>query len=547
MTLASSFWRDSQRRGVTLGATEESSRASLRSGCKVEENPVTALRSDAPNTPVPGLDPILDPKLLARALSGKLLIDGALVPALSGKTFPVVNPANGETVAEAALGEAADVNRAADAAHKAQKLWAARPARERGKLVAACGQKLQEHVEELGRLVALETGKALRTESRVEASILADVFTFFGGLAPEMKGETVPFNPDMLTVTQHEPLGVVGAIIPWNVPMMLMALKIAPALVAGNSVIVKSAEEAPLAVLRACQIMASVLPAGTLNILSGFGPECGAPLVSHPVVKKVTFTGSVETGKIVARAAADKLIPVTLELGGKSPMIVCKDADLDRAVAGAIAGVRFTRQGQSCTAASRIYVHADLHDAFIAKLTEKVNAMKMGDPLDDATDIGTIISKEQFAKVQNYIAIGEAEGGTALRCAQMPTDPAFAKGLFAQPVVFTGLPADSRVLREEIFGPVTCVQSWTDFDAVIAAANDSDYGLAATLWTRDLKTALDGSRRLEAGLVQVNQNLVVQPNISYGGIKQSGLGKEASLESMLEHFTHKKTIILNMT
>ncbi len=508
---------------------------------------MTALRSDASTTLAPGLDPILDPKLLARALSGKLLIDGALVPALSGKTFPVVNPANGETVAEAALGEAADVNRAADAAHKAQKLWAARPARERGKLVAACGQKLQEHVEELGRLVALETGKALRTESRVEASILADVFTFFGGLAPEMKGETVPFNPDMLTVTQHEPLGVVGAIIPWNVPMMLMALKIAPALVAGNSVIVKSAEEAPLAVLRACQIMASVLPAGTLNILSGFGPECGAPLVSHPVVKKVTFTGSVETGKIVARAAAEKLIPVTLELGGKSPMIVCKDADLDRAVAGAIAGVRFTRQGQSCTAASRIYVHADLHDAFIAKLTEAVNAMKMGDPLDDATDIGTIISKEQFEKVQNYIAIGEAEGGTALRCAQMPTDPAFAKGLFAQPVVFTGLPANSRVLREEIFGPVTCVQSWTDFDAVIAAANDSDYGLAATLWTRDLKTALDGSRRLEAGLVQVNQNLVVQPNISYGGIKQSGLGKEASLESMLEHFTHKKTIILNMT
>ncbi|GFZ97470.1 aldehyde dehydrogenase [Elstera cyanobacteriorum] len=506
----------------------------------VEETPVTTLRSD-------DLAPVLDPKLLAKALSGKLLINGDLVPALSGKTFPVVNPATGEQIADAALGEAADVAKAAEAAQAAQKLWAARPARERGKLVAACGQILQEHQEELGRLVALETGKALRTESRVEASVLADVFTFFGGLAPELKGESVPFNPDMLTVTIHEPLGVVGAIIPWNVPMMLMALKIAPALVAGNTVIVKSAEEAPLAVLRACQLMASVLPKGTLNILSGFGPDCGAPLVQHPAVRKVTFTGSVETGKIVARAAADKLIPVTLELGGKSPMIVCADADLDRAVAGAIAGVRFTRQGQSCTAASRIYVHADLHDAFIAKLTAKVNEMKMGDPLDEATDIGTIISKDQFDKVQNYVAIGEAEGGTALRCAQMPKEAALAKGFFAQPVVFTGLPATSRVLREEIFGPVTCIQPWTDFDAVIAAANDSDYGLAATIWTKDLKTALDASRRLEAGLVQVNQNLVVQPNISYGGIKQSGLGKEASLESMLEHFTHKKTVILNMT
>jgi acyl-CoA reductase-like NAD-dependent aldehyde dehydrogenase len=210
--------------------------------------------------------------------------------------------------------------------------------------------------------------------------------------------------------------------------------------------------------------------------------------------------------------------------------------------------MRFTRQGQSCTAASRIFVHSSVHDSFVAKLKAKVDAMKMGDPLDEETDIGSIISPEQFAKVTSYIGIGEKTvGAVTLRCSAMPSDPKLVKGLFVQPVIFTGLGNDSRLAREEIFGPVTCVIKFEDFDTAIEQANDSDYGLAATIWTKDLKIALEATQRLEAGLVQVNQNLVVQPNMSYGGVKQSGLGKEASLESMLEHFTHKKTIILNMT
>lgn len=481
-------------------------------------------------------------------LSGQHLIDGKLVPALTGKTFDVINPATGDVVARAALGDAADVDAAVKSAAAAQKEWKARPARERGKLVAECGRVLAAHADELGMMIALETGKALRTESRVEAGVLADAFAFYGGLGSELKGETVPFNPSMLTVTIREPLGVVGAIIPWNVPLMLMALKIAPALVAGNTVVVKSAEEAPMTVLRVCELMSEILPAGCFNILSGFGPDCGAPLVEHDGVAKVTFTGSVETGKIVNKTAAERLIPVTLELGGKSPMIVMGDADLDRAVAGAVAGMRFTRQGQSCTACSRILVHDSLHDAFVSALKEKVDAMVMGDPLDEKTDIGCIISPEQFEKVKGYIQLGkDTPGAVAHECSALPTDPKLAKGFFVQPVIFTGMTNDARLCQEEIFGPVTAIVRFSDFDEAIAIANDSEFGLAATIWTRDLQTAMSATQRLEAGFVQVNQNLVVQPNLSYGGIKKSGLGREASLEAMLEHFTEKKTVIINMT
>jgi acyl-CoA reductase-like NAD-dependent aldehyde dehydrogenase len=491
-------------------------------------------------------DIVLDPRVLAKHLAGKHFIDGKLVPGASGNTFDVNSPATGELVGKAAAGDASDVDRAVQSAAAAQIAWAKVPARQRGKLVGDCGRLLDAHKEELSRLIALETGKALRTESRVEAGVLADAFHFYAGLGSELKGETVPFNPDMLTMTVREPIGVVGAIIPWNVPMMLMALKIAPALVAGNTVVVKSAEEAPFAVLRICELMGTILPPGAFNMLSGMGPECGAPLVAHPKVGKITFTGSVETGKIVSKIAADKLIPVTLELGGKSPMIVFDDCDLDKTVAGAVGGMRFTRMGQSCTASSRMYVQAGIHDRFVAALKAKVDAMKMGDPLDETTDIGTIVSQQQFEKVKNYIAIGKQDGGTANECSAMPSDAALKSGYYLRPVIFTNLPATSRVIKEEIFGPVTAVIKFDKLDDAIAAANDSEYGLAATLWTKDLKTALDGARRLQAGFVQVNQNLVVQPGLSYGGVKSSGLGKEATLEAMLEHFTTKKTIIVNL-
>jgi acyl-CoA reductase-like NAD-dependent aldehyde dehydrogenase len=489
----------------------------------------------------------LDPYALAQELSGRQLIDGALRASASGKTYPVRNPATGKTFADAADGDAADVDLAVTAAARAQVDWAGMPARKRGEALIACAALLDHHSEEIARLLALETGKAIRTESRLEPPLVADCLRFYGGLTSELKGETVPFDPSMLVFTQREPIGVVGAILPWNVPLLLMAFKIAPALAAGNAVVVKSAEEAPFAALRVVQLMNTVLPAGVLNILSGDGPNCGGPLTAHPKVGKLTFTGSVDTGRIVAHAAAEKLIPVTLELGGKSPMIVMADADIDKAVSGAVAGMRFTRQGQSCTAASRMLVHASVLDQFVEKLKAHVNTLKMGDPLDDATDIGTIISRAQFERVSQYIALGTAApGARAHVLSAKPEDPRLSEGLFMQPVVFTGIPNDHRLAQEEIFGPVTCVIPFNDIDEAIELANTSEFGLAATVWTRDLKAAMTATRRLQAGFVQVNQNMVARAGVSYGGMKHSGLGKEASLEAMLDHFTHKKTVLINM-
>ena len=277
------------------------------------------------------------------------------------------------------------------------------------------------------------------------------------------------------------------------------------------------------------------------------GPECGGPLVRHASVKKVSFTGSVETGKIVYGEAAKKLMPVTLELGGKSPMIVMGDCDMERTVAGALAAMRFTRQGQSCTAASRMFVHASVYDEFVRRMAAAVDKMVMGDPLDPKTDIGTIISQAQYDRVQRYIREGSALPGVkAIHCSQLPTDPRLKGGLFVRPVIFTGIDNSCHVSRDEIFGPVTSVIKFDSFEEAVRMANDTDYGLAASIWTQDVKLALRATKMLQAGVVQVNQNFVLNPNFPVGGWKTSGLGREASLEAMIETYTKPKLVSMSL-
>jgi betaine-aldehyde dehydrogenase len=476
-----------------------------------------------------------------------MLIDGQWVEAASGQRFSVENPAKRTPIADVPRAAAADVDRAVAAAQKAQPAWAKVVPRERGKLLLKIAEAFEARVEEMARLIALETGNALRTQARGEARGAADIFRYFGGLAGELKGETIPLGEHVLSYTRREPLGVVGAIIPWNAPVLLGALKIAPALCAGNALVLKAAEDAPLGVLLMAEICQEFLPAGVLNVLTGYGPEVGGPLANHPAIRKLSFTGSTEVGKVIMRAAAERIVPVSLELGGKSPSIVYPDADEDWVVEGIIAAMRFTRQSQSCTAGSRLFLHADIFDSFLAKLKAKTSALKLGDPLDEQSDIGTIINAKQFGKVCKYVEEGLNRSDAKLVMGGLPPKSGpLSEGYFAIPTIFADQSNDWRLAREEIFGPVLVAIRWTDEAEAIRMANDSHYGLAAYVWTHDIGTALRTAHAIESGWVQVNQGLGQSPGHSYGGYKQSGIGREFSLEGMLDSFTQRKNVTVNL-
>ena len=476
-----------------------------------------------------------------------MLIDGQWVAAASNAQIPVENPAKRTAIAEVPRGAAVDVERAVAAASKAFPGWSRIVPRERGKLLLKIAEAMEARAEEMGRLIALETGNALRTQARPEARGAADIFRYFGGLASELKGETLPLGEHVLSYTRREPLGVVGAIIPWNAPVLLGALKIAPALCAGNTLVLKAAEDAPLGVLLMAEICQEFLPPGVLNVLTGLGAECGGPLANHPAIRKLSFTGSTEVGKVIMRAAAERIVPVSLELGGKSPSIVYPDAGEDWVVDGIIAAMRFTRQSQSCTAGSRLFLHADIFDSFLDGLAKKATALKLGDPLDEASDIGTIINAKQFNKVCGYVEEGLKRADARRVFGGLPpkTGP-LSEGYFALPTVFADASNDWRLAREEIFGPVLVAIRWTDEDEVIRMANDSHYGLAAYVWTHDIGVGLRTAHAIESGWVQVNQGLGQTPGHSYGGYKQSGIGREFSLEGMLDSFTQRKNVTVNL-
>ncbi len=479
--------------------------------------------------------------------SHRMLIGGEWVGAMSGKTFTVENPASRTVLAEVPRGDAKDVDLAVDHAVKAFASWKKVPPRDRGRMLLRIAEDIEARIEDFARTIALETGNAIRTQARPEARTTADVFRYFGGLASELKGETVPLNENVLSYTRREPLGVVAAIIPWNAPLMLAAVKIAPALCAGNTMVMKTAEDAPLNVLLLAEICQKHLPPGVLNMLTGTGAECGQPLLHHPKVSKLSFTGSTAVGKLVMQAAAERVLPVSLELGGKSPSVVFPDADEDWAVEGMINAMRFTRQSQSCTAGSRLFLHASIYDSFLDKLVAKTSKLKIGDPIDEATDVGTIINEKQFKKVCGYIEDGMKQPGAKMITGGLPPkEGPLSKGYFAQPTIFSCDSNDWRLAREEIFGPVLVAVPWTDIDDAIRMANDSHYGLAAYVWTHNIRDGIRTAHEIEAGWVQVNQGAGQSPGHSYGGYKQSGLGREFSLEGMLDGFTQRKSVTVSL-
>jgi betaine-aldehyde dehydrogenase len=366
-------------------------------------------------------------------------------------------------------------------------------------------------------------------------------------VAGELKGAVIPLGEELLSYSRREPIGVVGAIIPWNSPVLLAALKIAMAVTAGNTLVLKAAEDAPLTVLMLARICADHLPAGVLNVLTGYGEECGAALAAHRGVAKLSFTGSTDVGKLVMRAASDRVAPVSLELGGKSPAIVFPDSDDDRTVEGVIAGMRFTRQGQSCTAGSRLFLHESIADSFLDKLVRRLGALVVGDPLDESSDMGSIVNRRQFDRVCSYIDEGlRMPGARLLMGGPPPAEGPLAEGYYVQPTVFAGVSNEWRIAREEIFGPVLVVIPWSDEREAVRMANDSHYGLAAYVWCRDVTKALRTAHAIESGWVQVNQGAGQLPGQSYGGYKQSGIGREFSLEGMLESFTQIKSVTVNL-
>ena len=484
----------------------------------------------------------------ARSLREKMLIGGEWVDSADGRTFDVETPAKrGSVIAQVPRAGAEDVDRAVKAAAAAFPLWRSVAPRDRGRILARIADDVEAAVEDLARTLASETGNAIRTQARPEAKTVADVFRYFGGLGGELKGETVPLGETMFSYTRREPFGVVAAIVPWNVPILIAAWKIAPALIAGNTVVLKPSANAPLAALALARICAKHLPTGVLNVVTGTGDEVGTPLAIHPLVAKISFTGATDTGKAILRLAADRIIPVTLELGGKSPQILFPDADNEKTADGVIAAMRFARQGQSCTAGSRLFLHKTVFDSFLDKLATKLGKLKVGDPLEETNDMGAIVSRQQFDRVVGFIDEGSHEQGARTVIGGLPPkEGPLAEGYYVEPTVFANVRNDWRIAREEIFGPVMVAIPWDEEPDAIRMANDSHYGLAAYVWTHDIATALRTAHAIESGWIQINQGLGQFPGHSYGGFKQSGIGREYSLEGMLESFTQRKSVTVNL-
>ncbi len=472
----------------------------------------------------------------------KLLIDNKWVDPVDGGSFDTLNPATGEVIAKVAAASAKDVDKAVKAARRAVESgpWASMDAADRGRLMLKLADLVERDAKDLAALESLNSGKTI-TDATGDMQGVANTLRYYAGWADKVEGRTVPVRGGFLSYTLRQPVGVVGQIIPWNFPLLMLAWKWGPALACGNAVVMKPAEQTPLTALRMGELaMEAGFPPGVVNLINGMGETTGAAMVVHPDIDKIAFTGHVDTAKIIQKAAADTLKRVTFELGGKSPNVVFADADMEQAVAGAFHAIYF-HGGQCCTAGSRLFVEDKVRQEFVERLAEKSKERKLGDPLDPKTEQGPQVSQEQMDKILGYVKLGEKEGAALLTGGRRLGE----KGFFVEPTVFDNVKDNMAIARDEIFGPVVSVLPFKSADEVVARANNTQYGLAAAVWTRDIDKAHLFAKQVKAGTVWVNCYHVVDTTTPFGGFKMSGQGRENG-EAALEHYTEVKTVTVKL-
>ncbi|MEJ7615788.1 MAG: aldehyde dehydrogenase family protein [Pyrinomonadaceae bacterium] len=478
----------------------------------------------------------------------QLLIDGKWMDAESGKTFTTPNPATGETLAEVAEADRADIDKAVAAARRAYEgPWSRTSARDRGRLLYKLAQLIEQNAPELAALETADNGKPIRESTYVDLPQVVENFEYFAGMATKIEGETIPVPGQMFNYTLREPVGVCGQIIPWNFPLLMAAWKLAPALAAGNTVVLKPAEQTPLTALELGRLIQEAgFPDGVVNIVPGYGETAGAALAAHPGIDKVAFTGSTEVGKVIARAAADNLTKVSLELGGKAPNIVFADADIEMAVNGAMMSI-FYNQGQVCCAGSRLFLSEEIKDEFLDRFKAKAERVVVGDPMDKATLMGPQVSAEQLNRIKSYVEVARAEGATVFSGGASPElDAPFQGGYFFCPTIFSEVGNHMKVAQEEIFGPVASVITFANEDDLVKQANDTIYGLSAGIWTRDITRAHRFAREIKAGVVWINTFNVFNAASPFGGYKQSGYGREMGRHA-IDLYTQIKSVWVDLS